>query len=504
MNKGIKIIRGIIAGGLATVLSFVVSFFLTPYITKILGTEAYGFSTIAKNFVSYATIATTALNSYAARYVTIEYHKKRIDKANVYMSSVFFGDIVLSFAILIVALIVTYFLEYILNIPNELVHDVKILFIVTFINFALSTVETVFPIPFYIKNTIDLYGAINSGGMVVQILTLVITFSQFKPHIWYVPFASLMGTAFSFFCFALFDRKFVPELHINRQQFSFTAIRKLLINGLWNSINSIGNTLNSGLDLLVSNIMLSALASGQLAITKTLSMVFTSFNQIIAQPFQPLFLDSYAKNDKKQLLKDFNYAMKVSGMFSNIFFAGYLAFGLAFLHLWIPNENIKLVNQLMIITMLSVAPEGVIYPLYYIYTLTIKNKVPCYITILGGIANVLGMYILIKYTNVGIYAVPLTTAIVMGIISLITNPLYMAKCLHEKWCVFYPTIIRNIFSCILMCFAFEIINYLVKPQNWLTLIIVAIFSAIIGMLIQSICVFDSNERKTLLRKIKLI
>lgn len=502
MNKGLKIVRGIIAGGLATVLSFAVSFFLTPYITEILGTEAYGFTTIAKNFVSYATIATTALNSYAARYVTIEYHKKQLNKANMYMSSVFYGDVICSAIILIVAFIVTYFLEYILNIPDALIEDVKILFIITFINFALSTAETVFPIPFYIKNRIDIYGAINSGGMVVQILTLIVTFSLFTPHIWYVPFASLMGTIFVFLCFVLLDIKLTPELHIRRKYFSRDAIKRLLVNGIWNSVNSLGNTLNSGLDLLVSNIMLSALASGQLAITKTLSMVFTSFNQIIAQPFQPLFLDSYAKEDRKQLLKNFKYAMNVSGMFSNIFFAGYFAFGLNFLHLWIPSEDINLIHRLMIITMLSVAPEGVIYPLYYIYTLTVKNKIPCFITILGGVCNVAGMYILIKYTSIGIYAVPLTTAIVMGIISYVTNPLYMAKCLGEKWYIFYPTIIRNICSCIIMCIVFRAISKATNPQSWISLIVFAIISAIVGFIIQVFCAFNSSERKTLIRRIK--
>lgn len=32
------------------------------------------------------------------------------------------------------------------------------------------------------------------------------------------------------------------------------------------------------------------------------------------------------------------------------------------------------------------------YPLYYVYTLTVKNKIPCFITIIGGVLNVVSIW----------------------------------------------------------------------------------------------------------------
>ena len=46
------------------------------------------------------------------------------------------------------------------------------------------------------------------------------------------------------------------------------AVKKLVLSGIWNSINSVGNLLNSGLDLWISNLMLSALEMGNLSIVK--------------------------------------------------------------------------------------------------------------------------------------------------------------------------------------------------------------------------------------------
>ena len=79
--------------------------------------------------------------------------------------------------------------------------------------------------------------------------------------------------------------------------------------------------------------------------------------------------------------------------------------------------------------MLPCISEGCVYPLYYIYTLKVKNKIPCMVTIIGGICNVVAMFLLIKYTNLGVFAIVLTTAVVMNVINLVTNPLYMSHCL---------------------------------------------------------------------------
>lgn len=110
LNKGKRLIVTLMSSGMATVMSFVVSFFLTPFITNMLGTEAYGFVTLSKNFVSYAVIISTALDSYATRYIAMEYHKRDFDKANSYVSSAFYGDTVIASIILAVGVIFVLFM----------------------------------------------------------------------------------------------------------------------------------------------------------------------------------------------------------------------------------------------------------------------------------------------------------------------------------------------------------------------------------------------------------
>ena len=87
VHKG-NLFRTIIITGIAFIVNYGINLVLTPYITDNVGTEAYGFVSLAKQFAQYATIVTTALNSFASRYVTIAYHKDNKKEANVYLPDI--------------------------------------------------------------------------------------------------------------------------------------------------------------------------------------------------------------------------------------------------------------------------------------------------------------------------------------------------------------------------------------------------------------------------------
>lgn len=73
------------------VVNVIVSFFLSPYIVKTIGVEANGFVTLANNFVTYANLIVTALNSMAARFITIEYVRKNYKKGEFVLQFGFLG-----------------------------------------------------------------------------------------------------------------------------------------------------------------------------------------------------------------------------------------------------------------------------------------------------------------------------------------------------------------------------------------------------------------------------
>lgn len=502
-KRKIKIYYTILLSALSVLISCGINFFLTPYVTNTVGAEAYGFVSLARNFVSFANILMIALNSYAARFITISYLRKDFNQFEKYYSTVFIADLIAGGILFIVGLVCVIYLQSLLNISPHLVSDVKLLFLLTFLSFYLTTMSTIYTTTAYVKDRLDLSNLIKILSYIIEALILIFCFAMLRPFVWYVGIASLGMAATVLIGSLIVTRHLMPEGKVRINCFSFAAVKQLLGNGLWNSANSLGNSLNSGLDLLITNLMLSGTAMGQVSIAKTLSGMLYQLYDTASQPFQPSFLQDYSKNDKQSLLYNLKHSMYICGMITNTVFAGFFAVGLKFYQLWIPTQNIHQIYVLTILAMIPSITEGCVYPLYYIYTLTLKNKFPCVVTIIGGFANVAGMYLLLRFTSFGAYAVLLTTAVVMNIINLVTNPIYMSKCLKVSTLEFYPAIIRNIVSCLITTALLWIITCKMNfPVTWGTLVLQVLILAFTGFLVQIPVLFGLSGYKTLYDDIK--
>ena len=193
------------------------------------------------------------------------------------------------------------------------------------------------------------------------------------------------------------------------------------------------------------------------------------------------------------MLCDIKRAMSICGLFTNVVLAGFCAVGKDFLELWIPTQDTALIYRLVIIALFPAIFEGCIYPAYYIYTLTLKNKFPCLITVLGGMVNIVSMYLLLKYMFMGAYAVLFTTAVVMSFINLVTNPLYMSKCLKIHKISLYPIFLKNIIAfmitTVILIFVSRFLNF---SLSWVTLFVKIVILAIIGVTIQLPVVFGKD------------
>ena len=109
-------------------LTYSISFFLSPFIVETLGSEAYGFVSLATNFTNYISLVTVALNSLAGRFVSVSLFNKEYDKANQYYSSVIAANGIITGVLVVPCAVFILFLERFLDVPTALLTDVKILF----------------------------------------------------------------------------------------------------------------------------------------------------------------------------------------------------------------------------------------------------------------------------------------------------------------------------------------------------------------------------------------
>ena len=486
----------------ASITGYIINLFVTPYITNEMGMEAYGYVSLTKTLVDYGSLITTALNSYAVRYIGVEYHNNNFKKANEYYNSVLFADIFLAIFILLFAVGFSFTIQATLKVPDTLLADVRKLFILCFLNFALNTVMTVFSSAAYLKNKLDLNYFFRTIGYSAEVITLILLFSTCNTKLFYIGVSYVIDSIIILCSRIWMTNKLTPELKINYTSCRFTAIKELFLNGIWNSINSLGNILNTGLDTLVTNLMLSSIDLGIIGVVKTFPNMFVLLYQLIAQVFQPSMLKSYSIGDKDKLKRSLQIAMKCSGLVTIVIYVEFVSIGKQFYELWLPGQNAELLYILTLLALFPNAIEGLIYPCYYVYTLCVKNKIPCLITIVGGILNVLGMIFLINHTNLGLYAVLITTVVVMGIITLITNPLYLSMCLKVDKSFFYGTILKYIFVGGLICVVMKMLSNFLFIKGWVSLIIACSIIAILSAIIYFIFMFDNTERDCVLNKIK--
>lgn len=492
---------------LACLVSFVtvlgINFFLTPYITENVGTDAYGFVSLANNFVNYASIITLAINSMASRFISVSIFQKKQEEASKYFTSVLFANIILILILFIPMAICIFYLDKMVTIPSNLIPSVKILFSLIFFNFFLSLINSTYSVSTYASDRMELYTLRNMESSILKVAVMCILFYVFDASIIVIGISTILATLYQLFFNIIYKRKFLSFLKIRKKYFDIKKIIEIFLSGIWNTIIKIGQVLSDGLDLFIANIFISPIAMGQLSIAKTISSSVNLLTMSLSSIFQPNMTKLYA-NDSDEFADNVKFSMKVVSFFSNILLIGIICFGIHFYKLWLPNEDYNLLNILTIITLLGCIVGTCVNPLFSIFTITNKLKVNSLVTFFTGFFTVLLVFIILKLNLISnpIFVVA-SVSVIIGIIKNLTFiPIYSAKCIGAKKTTFYEPIIKSLISSAMMAIVFFIFSKIFIIDSWLKLIIIASICGIIGGGISFIILFSKEEFKRLAEMLK--
>lgn len=480
-----------------------INFFLTPYITNLLGAEAYGFVSLSINFTSYASIVTLAINSMASRFVSVSLFKNKIKDANEYFNSVLAANILIILVFLIPAILCVVFLEKLIVIPTDLILTVKVLFGIIFFNFFISLINTSFSVSTYASDHMELYMLKTMESNILKVLIMIILFYIFGANIIIVGIGYAIATFYQLIFNIFYLKKYLPKIKINKLYINIKKIKEVALSGIWNTITKIGNVLTDGLDLLISNIFLGPLAMGQLSIAKTISSSEAILEGYLSNVFQPRITYYYANKDPR-MVDSLKFSMRIVAFFTNILLIGIMVFGLSFYKLWIPTQNTELIYILTIITLMASVVSSSVNPLFSIYTITNKLKVNSLVTVGVGIFNCLTVFVLLKLNIVsdGLYVIAGVSVITAIIRNLTFTPIYSAHCLGVKKTTFYFPIFQTLINSVIMFIIFAIINKIFTINSWLSLIGVAIIAAVFGLLVSFCIMFNKDEKSKIINIIK--
>ncbi len=500
-SQKLQITINVFTGILVLIFNMGVSFFVSPYIVKTLGEEANGFTQLANNFVTYASLITIAFNSMAGRFIAVCYHKGDIEGVNKYYSSTMICNLMITLILLPVAIFVVLYLENIIKIVSADVFDVKVLFSCVFINFFISLLTSIYGISMFVKNALYIQNIISLIRSVLNAALLIILFYIFPPRIFFV---SMIGVALSivFTCVNVFIHKsLMPNIHIRKQYFSIEAVKRMVSSGIWNTINQCGNLLMTGLDLIVTNLLVSPASMGVLAVAKTVPTAITNLASTLNSNLAPSLTINWAKGNRAVLLRTLRSGMKLSSVIVSIPLMVFCAFGVEFYSLWMPTLDAKQLTLLSFLTCMALVPWAGPQALNNIFTATNKLKVNSVTFCISGLLNVVVVFLLLKYTDLGIYAVAGTSSVIQIIRCVTVTAPYIAHLMELKWYTFYRDALLSTFCCLLNYIISRAVGMVIGANNWGILVLDVALSVIISFGVDLIVVLNKEERAQLRAKI---
>ncbi|MCB7541347.1 oligosaccharide flippase family protein [Tyzzerella nexilis] len=505
MNKNRQLFINMSASLVAYILNFGISFFLSPYLIESVGAESYGFISLSNTLISYISLITVALNSMASRFITIKLHENNLKKANAYFNSVLISNIFLSGIILIPGIVFITELEKIINIPNNIINDVKILFMLTLLTFLVSLIGNVFSVATFAKNRLELSSVRDSVLNIIKAVLLVTAFALFKPSIIFMGIASVLLAIGTVLTNMLYTKKLLPEIKLSLKEFDFSSVKEILSSGIWNSFNKLSSILSTGLDLLITNVFIGATPMGILSIAKTLPGIILGVFGMLASVFSPQLTISYAKGEYDEIKMQLLSSMKILGMVASIPMVFLFVFGKEFFLLWVPTQDAVLLQKLSVATCLGFVFSLPLEGLWNIFTVTNKIKISSIFLFINSLLSTIGVFIGLQFTA-NIETKLLIVAGMSTIFSIIRAltflPIYGAKCLNMRWFTFYPQIIKNAIAVV----AITGITIFLKTQfditTWMQLIIAAGGMSIIALIFNYYLILGKSERAMFSYKIK--
>ena len=472
-----------------------ISFFLTPYIINAIGPSVNGFVQFSHDFINYASVLTLALNSMAGRFFTIALHQNHYQTANKYVSTLLFSNLVLTFVIILPVFYFIANIERFLDIPPAIRFEVKTLFGILIVNFGLTLIGSVFSIATFSANKIYLKSlrTLEANGM--RALLLVIFFRRFGPNIAFIGLATLLSSLYMIAFDIHYTKKLLPFVSIRKIYFDFLYVKELVKSGLWNTVIKVGQLFLQGLDLLIANIMIDSAAMGVLAIAKVVPSVMIALVSAISNAFMPDFTILYAQNNIPKLAESVKTSMRFLSVIVNIPVSMILVYGTVFFSLWVPSQDATALHMLASISIITTTFSGPLNSAYHIFTITNQLKHNALILILSGIVNLVIVFLLLKTTPLGVYAITGVSTVILILRHTFFTATTSARYLGLPLFSFFPEIARSLLSCFLYTTIGLIIKQILSPDTWLAFIGCCLATAVIGAVMNAYTIFNQNERK---------
>jgi O-antigen/teichoic acid export membrane protein len=488
---------------MAYVVQFILNFSIPPLIIGKVGVSGYGFIGLANEFVSYLSILVSIFNSASSRFIAIAIYKENYTKANSYFNSLIITNSLIAGLVGILGALFIFNLNRFLSIPNSLLHDVKITFAVISLSYIITLVTMVFTTSVFVANKTDIQGVRNIIQHLVRFTLIIILLNVVSVRIYWIAFATLIANIIVAIMNISLTRKLTPELKIDIKKSNLGDVFTLAKSGALMALTLLSYILLSGLDLTIANTMLGEYKMGLLSISRIIPNNITGIISTIAPVFTPIFIALYAKNDRDELINNIKKSINTMAVIFFVPATGFLVFSNDFYSLWqdsLMADDLFLISILSGITVLQVYFNSTTSTLAQLAVVTNKLRIVGIINLVCGVVSIAFELLLIKYADIGLYAIVVPTSSVLILKYVFFDIIYAAHCIKVPKRFFLSSALKTWLSIPLLIIIMCIIKAFIPVNSWYILLIDCAICGIIGYSLMFL-MYDKERLKFLIHKV---
>lgn len=457
------------------VLSFLtqvgVGICLVPYLVHHLGRAAYGLIPIAGALTQYVALINHSISSAVTRFLTIAFQQDDHEDANRIFNTAFFSYLALGLIQIPVFALLIWNANMLFSIPQELYRDTIILLTCSAAAFLINLISSVFAVPQYANNRLDISRSIDITRQILRLTGIVILFLNFGPRLRYVGYVDLTLSVFIAIINIYIARRLAPMLLLRLGSFDYSKIRQLMSMGGWLLVNQVGVLLFMRTDVWVCNRFVSAEAAGDYAAILQWSSLIRSGAAILAGVVAPMITIYYARKEIENLVRLSKLSVRLFSIVLAIPISILCVFSPQILRLWLGDSFIRL-SPLMVIMLCHLGINISVSPLLYAKTALNRVRWPGLVTLFAGILNIFLAIILVKHSNWGIYGVAIAGAIILTLKNALFMPIYGALILKQPWTSFITPYLSGLMLLSALVVLGFVINRWIQPTCWSRLVLV--------------------------------
>lgn len=482
---------------LLQVLSFLtqvgVGIWLVPYLVHHLGRAAYGLIPIAGALTQYVALINHSISSAVTRFLTIALQRNDVDDANRVFNTAFFSYFAIGLIQIPIFALLIWNANAIFSIPQELYRDAIVLLTCSAAAFLINLVCSVFAVPLYANNRLDMSRGIDIARLILRLTGIVFLFLWFGPRLRYVGYVDLTLSVALAFTKIVIARRLSPMLTMKLRFFDWSKVRQLTSMGGWLLVNQVGVLLFLRTDVWVCNRFVGAEAAGDYAAILQWPTLIRAGAAILSGLVTPMIMIYYARSEIQNIVKLSKLSIRLFSIMLAIPVSVICVFSAPLLRFWLGDSFAKL-SPLMVIMVCHLVINVSTSPLFSAKTALNRVKWPGVANLVGGVMSLVFAILFTKYTGWGVYGIAIASGMVLTIKNGLFMPIYSAFILGQPWHTFLKSYLFGLSVLIGLLPMELIVRRYVDLASLSELAIVMLTMLVIGIVFAWLLLPNENRR----------